>query len=95
MKTRMGLLASSWAVMTVCACACTDLGRMQNGLAATVVIDLEPGQKLEDVEFGERESPWFLTRAMRAGEDAEEHVFGELSSQGLIGRRKFVVREHR
>lgn len=71
--------------------SCSEYGRFQNDMPVTVTIDLEPGRKLESVEFRGKEDLWMMTRQMRSQETAEEHVFSEHPN----ARQSFVIKEHR
>ena len=54
------------------------------------VIDLEPGQKLENVVWRE-DTAWYLTRLMKDDEEPEIHYFSNyLNSE----REPIVIREH-
>lgn len=52
-------------------------------LGGDMTIELEPGQKLEEITWKE-DSLWYLTRPMRAGEESETHTFQQSSEWGVF-----------
>ena len=47
-----------------------------------MTVELEPGQKLEEVTWKDTDL-WFLTRPFRDGEEPETHIFQEDSEWGV------------
>lgn len=76
------------AMMTVTLLSgCQSAARNWGG---TVKIELEPGQKLEMITW-KGDSLWYLTRPMRAGEEAETHTFNESSKFGVLEGTVIVI----
>lgn len=50
----------------------------------TMTIKIPKGQKLINITWKEAGSAWYLTRPMRAGEEAEVHTFQEESNFGML-----------
>ena len=76
------------AMMTVTLLSgCQSAARNWGG---TVKIELEPGQKLEMITW-KGDSLWYLTRPMRAGEEAETHTFNERSEFGVLEGTVIVI----
>lgn len=76
------------AMMTVTILSgCQSTARNWGG---TVKIELDPGQKLEMITW-KGDSLWYLTRPMRAGEEAETHTFNESSEFGVLEGTVIVI----
>lgn len=58
-----------------------------------MTIDLEPGQKLEEITWKDEDSLWILTRPMTDDDVAEVHTFQESSAWGIVEGKVEVV-EH-
>lgn len=58
---------------------CTEQEKAKS-FGGNVVIELEPGLKLEEITWKDDDSLWYLTRPMREDETAETHTFNESSS---------------
>lgn len=92
----------TWASMAVllivasgaAAVGCSEAARLRAGWGASVAVELEPGMKLESVEFQANDEPWLLVRHRRPNEPIEEHVFYALESTPT-GRRQYIVKERR
>lgn len=52
-------------------------------LGGSMTIELEPGQKLEEITWKET-SLWYLTRPFRDGEEPEIHTFQEDAEWGVM-----------
>jgi hypothetical protein len=57
----------------------------------TMTIKIPKGQKLINITWKEAGSAWYLTRPMRAGEEAEVHTFQEESNFGMVEGTIVVV----
>lgn len=78
-------------VYIFCLCACTSNERVRS-FGGTDTIDLEEGQKLEEITWKE-ETYWILTRDMREDEIPETHTFYAKSPYGII-EGKVIIKEH-
>lgn len=56
---------------------------MARNFGGDMTIELEPGQKLEEITWKDDEL-WYVTRPMREDEFAETHTFQESSAFGLV-----------
>lgn len=65
---------------------------LTKNLGGTTTIDLEPGEKLEEITWKDN-SLWYLTRSMRDDEEAETHHFKQSSSLGIIEGEVIII-EH-
>lgn len=75
-----------YAALLIAMMTATSLSGCQSAArnwGGTVKIELEPGQKLEMITW-KGDSLWYLTRPMRAGEEAETHTFNESSEFGVL-----------
>lgn len=61
-------------------------------LGGDLVVDLQPGEKLEEITWKEN-SLWYLTRPMKEGEEPETHTFKESSNLGILEGTVTIV-EH-
>lgn len=52
-------------------------------LGGSMTVELEPGQKLEEVTWKDTDL-WLLTRPFREGEEPETHTFQEDSEWGVM-----------
>lgn len=60
----------------------------------SMTVELEPGQKLEEITWKEDDSLWILTRPFREGEEPETHTFYEDSEWGVLeGTVTIIERE--
>ena len=53
-------------------------------LGGNMTITLEPGQKLEEITWKDKNDLWYLTRPMREDETAEVHTFQQSSEFGIF-----------
>ena len=75
-----------YAALLIAMMTATSLSGCQlatRSFGGNVKIELEPGQKLEMITWKDN-SLWFLTRPMRAGEEAETHVLNQSSEFGIL-----------
>lgn len=77
------------AVCTMTGCSEKTMSRNYGG---TTTIDLEPGQKLEEITWKDN-NIWYLTRPMQEDEVPETHTFQEDSEFGMI-EGTVVIQEH-
>ena len=78
-------------IFMFCLCACTPNERARS-FGGTDKIDLEEGQKLEEITWKE-DTYWILTRDRREDEVAETHTFYAKSPYGII-EGKVIITEH-
>ena len=57
---------------------------MTREFGGDMTIELEPGEKLEEITWKDEDSLWYLTRPMREDEEPETHVFKESSAWGIL-----------
>lgn len=80
MKNKLIIFAMV-AVMALGMTGCTEQS-MTKEFGGDMTIELEPGQKLEEITWKDTEL-WYLTRPMQEGEKAETHTFQEQSEWGI------------
>lgn len=59
-------------------------------LGGSMTLELEPGQKLEEITWKD-DNLWYLTRPMRENEEPETHTFQQKSEFGVIEGTVTVV----
>jgi len=72
--------------------SCTE-NQKAKSWGGKATIDLPAGKKLINATWKD-DNLWYLTREMRAGETAEEYVFSEESSFGIM-EGTYIIREHK
>ena len=72
--------------------SCTEQQRAKSWGGATTM-DLPPGKKLVNVTW-KQENFWYLTRSMRADEEAETYTFQESSAFGVM-EGTVTIKEHK
>jgi len=62
----------------------TGCHAVTKSFGGSMTVELEPGQKLEEITWKEDDSLWILTRPFREGEEPETHTFYEDSEWGVL-----------
>ena len=89
MKKEIALIVAATALLLV---GCTQQ-TMTREFGGTTIIDLDAGQKLEEITWKDEDSLWILTRPMREDEQAEQHSFKENSAFGII-EGEVIIKEY-
>lgn len=76
--------------MIVC-CMFTGCHNTTKNFGGSMTIELEPGQKLEEITWKGSDDIWILTRPMREDEKPETHTFYEKSEWGVFEGTVTVV----
>lgn len=84
---KKGLLAVL-LVITLCipvlnATGCTSQSRAKS-MGGSMTLELDPGQKLEEITWKDDNNLWYLTRPMRDDESPETHTFQQSSEFGVF-----------
>lgn len=79
MKRKLALLFCTMIVM-VTGCSQQSIVKEYGG---TMIIELEPGQKLEEITWKDNEL-WYLTRPFTKNDIPETHTFQEQSEFGVF-----------
>lgn len=67
---------------------------MTREFGGDMTIELEPGEKLEEITWKDSNTLWYLTRPMREDEEPETHVFKQSREWGMFeGTVTIVERE--
>ena len=84
------------AALAVMAClvltGCQGVAREYGG---TATINLEPGEKLEEITWKDNSDLWYLTRPMREGEKAETHMFKQSKDFSIIEGTVIIIEHER
>lgn len=67
---------------------------MTREFGGSMTIDLDKGQKLEEITWKDEDSLWILTKPMTDDDIAETHTFKESSAYGLI-EGEITIIEHK
>lgn len=89
MKTKLIIFLAVLA-MTLGLTGCTEQ-TMTKSFGGDMTIELEPGEKLEEITWKDDDSLWYLTRPMREDEEPETHVFKESSAWGVLEGNVTIV----
>lgn len=63
-------------------------------LGGNMTITLEPGQKLEEITWKDKNDLWYLTRPMRDDEVAEVHTFKQSTELGVFEGTVTIVEQN-
>lgn len=85
MKKAIGIvsIAAIIAFCLVIIIAFTGCHTATKELGGSMTVELDPGQKLEEITWKESDL-WVLTRPFRDGEEPETHTFQEDSEWGVM-----------
>ena len=83
MKKIIALFLLVMLMLTGCHTVTKDLG-------GEMTVNLESGQKLEEVTWKET-NLWILTRPFREGEEPETHTFQEKSEFGVLEGKVTII----
>ena len=76
--------------MIIC-CILTGCHNTTKNFGGSMTVELEPGQKLEEITWKGCDDLWILSRPMREDERPETHTFYEKSEWGLFEGTVTVV----
>ena len=67
-----------------------DPNWVAKSFGGTTTVILPPGRKLEEITWKGDDDLWILSRPMRDGEVAEEHIFEQHSNFGILDGRVII-----
>lgn len=70
-------------VSTLLMTGCNEQGAARNW-GGSMIINLEPNEKLEEITWKDDSDLWYLTRPMRDDEEPEIHSFKQSSKYGIF-----------
>ena len=87
---RKAFIAVLIAALTLTGCqkAARDFG-------GKAIINLDPGEKLEEITWKGDSHLWYLTRPMRDGEHAETHRFKQSKDVGVFEGEVVIVEKEK